>query len=151
MDLIAITMEPQATIRPSIKALLLVSLMGWVTSCGQGLVEREDSGATRQPSPNLQDRSGKISVDRTFDQWLKQCQNLPSNRLLKGAMPERSLLPIQDPESLTRMLDLFIEQQLNGPLSKSEAWVRPLESKESFLNPSTAYFEKGGTPSCRLP
>ena len=32
-------------------------------------------------------------------------------------MPERSLLPIQDPESLTQMLDLFIEQQLNGPLS----------------------------------
>ena len=61
-------------------------------------------------------------------------------------MPERSLLPIQDPESLTQMLDLFIEQQLNGPLSQSEAWVRPLESKESFLNPSTAYFEKGGTP-----
>ena len=71
MDLIAITMEPQATIRPSIKALLLVSLMGWVTSCGQGLVEREDSGATPQPSPNLQERSGNISADRTFDQWLK--------------------------------------------------------------------------------
>ena len=48
-------------------------------------------------------------------------------------MPERSLLPIQDPENLTRMLDLFIEQQLNGPLSQSEAWVRPLESKESFF------------------
>ena len=146
MDLIAITMEPPATIRPSIQALLLVSLMGWVTSCGQGLVEREDPGETPQTSPSLQNRSGKTSADRTFDQWLKQCQNLPSNRLLKGAMPERSLLPIQDPESLTRMLDLFIEQQLNGPLSKSEAWVRPLESKESFLNPSTAYFEKVGTP-----
>ena len=144
MDVIAITMEPPATIRPSIKALLLVSLIGWVTSCGQGLIEKKDPGKTPQPSPNLQDSSGKISADLTFDQWLAKCQSLPSNRLLKGAMPERSLLPIQDPESLTRMLDLFIEQQLSGPMSKSEAWENNSDTPDITIeiNDSTSTMEE---------
>ena len=141
----AITMEPQATIRPSIKGLLLVSLMGWVTSCGQGLVEekRFRSNPATIPEPGI--------VRENFRQIG------PS---INGSSNAKTCLPIAFSREPCRNVHCFpfkirrhcrcwicsLNNSSMSPLSQSEAWVRPLESKESFLNPSTAYFEKGGTP-----
>ncbi len=76
----------------------------------------------------------------TFDEWLEECAELPSNRSLGGRLPPRASLPLQSFAELDRVLDGFFGVVTNGPLAVTGHWVGDAALPGTFLNVHRAWF-----------
>ncbi len=130
-------------------AFALMAPIHWLTSCAQ-------EGNQSIPVDEPQARSStteEVSLKPTgtqslmsYTQWMARCASLPTNRQLKGALPDPALLPIKEIDPFTQLLDVFFEQMLTGPLGETKRWVREVESRKDFLDLTKVYFEKEGIP-----
>ena len=125
----------------------LLTLLSLNLSCGQGVQTtpapqaKEVDITTTRDTPQPEDNAW-IS----FEDWIKKCDPLPPNRKLGMALPDKSLLPMQDLAEFRAVLDRFFELQLTGPLSEGGNWVNSNKPAPTFYDTSRVYFERGGIP-----
>jgi Calcineurin-like phosphoesterase len=58
-----------------------------------------------------------------YRQWISDCARLPSNRELRGTLPDRTLLPLPTFADFETALDGFLALAWKGEISEKEKWV----------------------------
>lgn len=77
---------------------------------------------------------------RSFDDWKKACDKLPSNRSLQGRWPSNQLLPLAHFSEFDQIVSAFFEQCRTGLLSRATNWIGTAPATNTFFNTTTAYF-----------
>ena len=84
---------------------------------------------------------------RSYNDWVAACQQLPSNRRLRGAVPPPSALPLPRFAEFGDVLSAFVAQSKTGTLGQTNCWIGPVPTPNAFFNTDTAYFLAPDAPS----
>ena len=96
-----------------------------------------DRASAPAPAPSM----------RSYDDWVAACQNLPSNRRLRGAVPPPSALPLPRFAEFGDVLSAFVTQSKTGILGQTNRWIGAAPTTNAFFNTETAYFLAPDAPS----
>ncbi len=75
----------------------------------------------------------------SYEDWKAACSRLPANRVLKGRLPAKELLPLRRFKDFDAVLTPLLAQFKEGPLSLAENWVG--EMPRDFFDLSKTYFD----------
>lgn len=103
--------------------------VGWV-GVTLGFGQRLDS----EPTPLL-----------SYEQWQTACKRLPENRVLRGHLPDPSLLPLKTFAPLAALLDSFAELSRTGHLARVDLWQGAAPTP-AFYQIQQAYFARPAAP-----
>ena len=79
-----------------------------------------------------------------YRQWISDCAKLPPNRVLRGRLPDRKLLPLRSYAQFETALDAFLALERKGPLSENEKWVQGAPDPAVFFDVHRSWFGHGG-------
>ena len=91
------------------------------------------------------------SVNLPFAEWKALCAKLPSNRMLRGRLPRKGLLPLQKFQEFDAVLTAFFEQCTSGTLAQTNFWLPPPPGARTFFNTRSAYFASGPGAGAAIP
>jgi hypothetical protein len=77
----------------------------------------------------------------SFEDWTTACARLPSNRSLRGRMPRKDLLPLQQFRQFDTILSALLDQSKSGPLAQPTNWVGGFPGAP-FFDTANSYFVK---------
>jgi hypothetical protein len=69
-----------------------------------------------------------------YRQWISDCARLPSNRALRGRLPDRTLLPLRTFADFEMALDEFLALTWKGEISEKEKWVNGAPDPAVFFD-----------------
>jgi hypothetical protein len=75
-----------------------------------------------------------------YSQWIADCAKLPSNRGLRGRLPERALLPLHAFADFESALDGFLALAPKSELGEKEKWVNGAPDPAVFFDSTRAWF-----------
>lgn len=75
-----------------------------------------------------------------YKQWRSACARLPSNRELKGNLPDRKLLPLPAFADFERALDGFLRLERVGPLADARTWVAGQPDPKVFFDVAHTWY-----------
>jgi len=78
-----------------------------------------------------------------YRQWVADCARLPSNRELKGRLPNPKLLPLATFADFETGLDGFLALDRKGELSEREKWVNGAPDSAVFFDTTRSWFGVG--------
>lgn len=81
-----------------------------------------------------------------YKQWRAACAKLPSNRELKGRLPDKKVLPLPAFSDFEPALDGFLAAARKGPLSDAKAWVGGAPDSKAFFDASRGWFSTKEIP-----
>lgn len=80
----------------------------------------------------------------SYQEWAKATPSLPLNRELKGAFPDRQLLPLRKYGSFQNALDAATKVARDGALANSNNWYKTPPTRQ-FFQLDSAYYLKSAT------
>jgi hypothetical protein len=75
-----------------------------------------------------------------YKQWRSACAKLPSNRDLKGELPDKKRLPLPAFADFERALDAFLRVEREGPLADAKTWVADQPDPKVFFNFAKSWY-----------
>jgi hypothetical protein len=75
-----------------------------------------------------------------YAQWVAKCGKLPANRLLKGKLPDRELLPLPTFVDFETALDGFLAVERKGGISQKDQWVNGAPDPAVFFDTTRDWF-----------
>lgn len=81
-----------------------------------------------------------------YPRWRSACKTLPSNRELRGALPEKQLLPLPLFADFESAIDSFVRNEQKGPLGDSTAWVGTPPDPHKFFDSTRGWFSSNKIP-----
>ena len=69
-----------------------------------------------------------------YRQWISDCAKLPSNRELRGRLPDAKLLPLPKFADFEAGLDGFLALERKGEMAQSEKWVNGAPDPAVFFD-----------------
>lgn len=81
-----------------------------------------------------------------YKQWRLACAKLPSNRELKGKLPDNKLLPLPQFADFEKALDAFLRLEREGPLAKEKIWVGDQPDPKVFFDVTRSWYGSKDVP-----
>ena len=81
-----------------------------------------------------------------YHQWIADCAKLPSNRQLRGTLPDPKLLPLPTFADFESALDGFLALERNGELSQKAKWVGAAPDSTKFFDTTHGWFSGNEIP-----
>ncbi len=81
-----------------------------------------------------------------YRQWIADCAKLPSNRQLRGTLPDPKLLPLPTFADFESALDGFLALERNGELSLKDKWVGGAPDAAKFFDTTRGWFDGNEIP-----
>jgi Calcineurin-like phosphoesterase len=75
-----------------------------------------------------------------YKEWRRACARLPSNRELKGKVPDKKLLPLPAFADFERVLDAYLRLEREGPLGDAKAWVAGQPDPKVFFDFTRSWY-----------
>lgn len=75
-----------------------------------------------------------------YKQWRLACAKLPSNRELKGKLPDKKLLPLPTFADFDRALDAYLRLEHKGPLADAKSWVAKQPDTRLFFDFTRSWY-----------
>src|SRR6187399_2278160 len=75
-----------------------------------------------------------------YRQWVSECAKLPSNRALKGTLPDSKLLPLPTFADFETALDGFLALERKGEISQKDKWVSGAPDPVVFFDTTRGWF-----------
>jgi hypothetical protein len=81
-----------------------------------------------------------------YKQWRSACAKLPTNRDLKGKLPDKKLLPLPAFADFERALDGFLKLEREGVLADSKNWVDDQPDPKVFFDFTRSWYGDNAVP-----
>lgn len=81
-----------------------------------------------------------------YKQWRSVCAKLPTNRELKGKLPDKKLLPLPAFADFERVLDAFLKLEREGPLADAKKWVDDQPDPKIFFDFTRSWYGDKAVP-----
>jgi hypothetical protein len=75
-----------------------------------------------------------------YKQWRLACAKLPTNRDLKGKLPDKKLLPLPAFADFERALDAFLKLEREGPLADAKNWLDDQPDPKVFFDFTRSWY-----------
>jgi hypothetical protein len=81
-----------------------------------------------------------------YRQWITDCAKLPPNRVLRGKLPDRALLPLRTFADFEIALEGFLALERKGQISQRENWVDGAPDPPVFFDTTRTWFDRKEIP-----
>ncbi len=81
-----------------------------------------------------------------YQQWRLACAKLPTNRELKGKLPDKKLLPLPAVADFEQVLDAFLRLERTGSLGEANNWVAPAPDPKVFFDATRSWHDDKKIP-----
>lgn len=81
-----------------------------------------------------------------YKQWRLACAKLPTNRDLKGKLPDNRLLPLPAFTDFEKALDAFLKLEREGPLADAKKWVDDPPDPKVFFDFTRSWYGDKDVP-----
>lgn len=118
----------------------MILCIAWV--CGQALAAAAETNANAAPTPF----PFTPTSYKTFAAWKLACEQLPSNRASRHALPAPGQLPLKTFAQFQEVLDAFLSLSSRGPLADTNAWIDWSPTHSQFLDTNRIYLAPTNSP-----